>query len=147
MCDVPRCWRHVFTCFFLLLCMGSPAIAQTNDSSASLKGVVTDPEGKAVANATVLIRNEAIPADVRSTMTDPSGRFAVTGLLPGAYIVEVAVPGFDVVERTGVAVSATGAEEISNRLTVANISETVTVSAALPEAAVAAPSQSSLMAR
>src|SRR5215510_1789651 len=147
--DVAQRWRRLFACFSLLLCVGVPAIAQTNDSSASLKGVVTDPEGKAVANATVLIRNEAstASADLRSTMTDPTGRFVATGLLPGAYTVEVAVPGFDVVERRGVVVSATGGEEIAIRLTVANISETVTVSAALPEAAVAAPSQSSLTAR
>src|SRR5215471_8727744 len=147
--DVARCWRRLFMCFSLLLCVSIPAIAQTNDSSASLKGVVTDPEGKAVANATVLIRNEAstASADARSTMTDPTGRFLATGLLPGAYTVEVAVPGFDLVERRGIVVSATGGEEIAIRLTVANISETVTVSAALPEAAVAAPSQSSLTAR
>ncbi len=147
--DVVRCSRCLFSCLFLFICVGVPAIAQTNDSSASLKGVVTDPEGKAVANATVLIRNEASTssADLRSTMTDPNGRFQATGLLPGAYMVEVAVPGFDVVERRGVVVSATGGEEMSIRLTVANISETVTVSAALPEAAVAAPSQSSLTAR
>jgi len=115
---------------------GVSAIAQTNDSSASLKGVVSDPEGKAVVNATVLIRNEASPAsaDPRTTMTDATGRFAVSGLLPGAYTIEVAVPGFDLVERNGVVVSATGGEEIAIRLTVANISETVTVSAALPEA-------------
>src|SRR5258705_295730 len=147
--DVARRWRCLVACFSLLLCLGVSATAQTNDSSASLKGVVTDPEGKAVVNATVLIRNEAslASADPRTTMTDATGRFAVSGLLPGAYKIEVAVPGFDLVERNGVVVSATGGEEIAIRLTVANISETVTVSAALPEAAVAAPSQSSLTAR
>ena len=149
MCDVARRWRCLFACFSLLLCLGVSATAQSNDSSASLRGVVTDPEGKAVVNATVLIRNEATAAgaDPRTTMTDATGRFAVTGLLPGGYTIEVAVPGFDLVERNGVVVSATGGEEIAIRLTVANISETVTVSAALPEAAVAAPSQSSLTAR
>jgi iron complex outermembrane recepter protein len=150
MCDVARCWRYLIAGVFLVFCMGAvPAAAQNADSSASLKGVVTDPEGKAVVNATVLIRNEAsaASADLRTTTTDATGRFSATGLLPGAYAIEVAVPGFDLVERTGVVVSATGGEEIAIRLTVANISETVTVSAALPEAAVAAPSQSSLTAR
>src|ERR1700741_1684091 len=147
--DVARCWRCLVACVSLLLCLGVSATAQTNDSSASLRGVVPDPEGKAVVNATVLIRNEATAAgaDPRTTMTDATGRFAVTGLLPGGDTIEVAGPGFALVERNGAVVSATGGEEIVIRLTVANISETVTVSAALPEAAVAAPSQSSLTAR
>src|SRR5258705_4256534 len=147
--DVARRWRCLVACFSLLLCLGVSATAQTKGSSASLKGFVTDPEGKAVVNATVLIRNEAstASADLRTTMTDATGRFAISGLLPGAYTIEVAVPGFDLVERNGVVVSASGGDEIAIRLTVANISETVTVSAALPEAAVAAPSQSSLTAR
>ena len=79
-------------------------------------------------------------------MTDATGHFSVSGLSTGTYTIEVAVPGFDVVQRTGVELG-TVVVDLSIRLTVANIAETVTVSAALPEAAVAAPSQSSLMAR
>ena len=108
--DVARRWRCLVACFSLLLCLGVSATAQTNDSSASLKGVVTDPEGKAVVNATVLIRNEttAASANLRTTMTDATGRFAVSGLLPGAYTIEVAVPGFDsAIRRRSSAVSRT----------------------------------------
>ena len=79
-------------------------------------------------------------------MTDATGHFSVSGLSTGTYTIEVAVPGFDLVQRTGVELG-TVVVDLSIRLTVANIAETVTVSAALPEAAVAAPSQSSLMAR
>jgi iron complex outermembrane receptor protein len=127
-----------------LLVLLSPA-AVAAQSAASLSGSVIDPEGKAVVNAAVLIRNEA-NADLRTTMTDAAGRFSVTDLPPGTYTIEVAVPGFDLVQKSGV-VAKDGSQEISIRLTVANIAETVTVSAALPEAAIAAPSQSSLTAR
>ena len=127
-----------------LLVLLSPA-AVAAQSAASLSGSVIDPEGKAVVNAAVLIRNEA-NADLRTTMTDAAGRFSPTDLPPGTYTIEVAVPGFDLVQKSGV-VAKDGSQEISIRLTVANIAETVTVSAALPEAAIAAPSQSSLTAR
>jgi iron complex outermembrane receptor protein len=127
-----------------LLVLLSPA-AVAAQSAASLSGSVIDPEGKAVANAAVLVRNEA-SADLRTTMTDAAGRFSLTDLPPGTYTIEVAVPGFDLVQKSGL-VAKDGSQEISIRLTVANIAETVTVSAALPEAAIAAPSQSSLMAR
>ena len=68
-------------------------------------------------------------------------------LRPGPYTIEVAVPGFEIVRRNGVQVTTGKPEDISIRLSVANITETVTVSAALPAAAVAAPSQASLTAR
>src|SRR5919201_3913732 len=128
-------------CLFVLLSAATLAA----QAAGSLTGSVVDPEVKAVLNAVVLVRNES-SSDPRTTMTDPTGRFSLGGLAPGTYSVEVAVPGFDLVQRSGVEVGPSGLE-ISIRLTVANIAETVTVSAALPEAAVAAPSQSSLMAR
>ena len=65
----------------------------------------------------------------------------------GDYTVEVAVPGSEIVRASGVQVEGSKAAGISIQLTVANISETVTVSVALPAAAVAAPSQGSLTAR
>src|SRR5262249_22691168 len=51
------------------------------------------------------------------------------------------------VRRERLQLLASESTEVSFRLTLANISETVTVSAALPTAAAAAPSQSSLTAR
>src|SRR5258705_351775 len=57
--DVARCWRCLVACFSLLLCLGVSATAHTNDSSASLKGVVTDPEAKAGGNASVLSLKKA----------------------------------------------------------------------------------------
>ena len=51
------------------------------------------------------------------------------------------------IRRAGVQVKEGAATTVSIQLSVANISETVTVSAALPAAAVAAPSQGSLTAR
>src|SRR5258705_4086048 len=126
----------------VLVVVSIPA-ALAAKTAAILGGSVTDPEGKAVVNAAVLVRNEAT-ADLRTTTTDETGRFSVTGLPSGSYTIEVVVPGFDLVQRTGVALGD-GTFSLSIRLTVANIVETVTVSAALPEAAIAAPSQSSLM--
>jgi iron complex outermembrane receptor protein len=134
--------RYTLICLLLLFLCAAASAAQ---SAATLGGSVIDPEGKAVVNATVLVRNQA-SADLRTTMTDATGHFSVSGLPTGTYTIEVAVPGFDLVERMGVELGNV-ALDLAIRLTVANIAETVTVSAALPEAAVAAPSQSSLMAR
>jgi iron complex outermembrane receptor protein len=114
--------------------------------SASLGGKVLDPDSKVVVNAAVIVRNESTNA-IRTGATDAVGHFLVTGLTPGLYTIEVAVPGFEIVRRTGVQASTGTPEDLSINLSVANISETVTVSTALPAAAVAAPSQGSLTAR
>ena len=122
----------------------SPLLAQAG--SGTLAGAVLDPDGKSVVGAPVLIRNEA-SGDVRTTATDGVGRFSAANLTAGSYAIEVFVPGFETVRRAGVAVGGGRTEEVAIKLSLANVQETVTVSAALPAAAVAAPSQASLTAR
>jgi iron complex outermembrane receptor protein len=119
--------------------------AQSQPGSPVLTGTVLDPDGRVVSDAGVVIRNE-VTGDIRTTTSDGSGHFSVSGLRPGPYTIEVAVPGFEIVRRNAVQVTEGKTEDVSIRLSVANISETVTVSAALPAAAAAAPSQASLTA-
>src|SRR5215467_8254348 len=135
---------RALVCGVCALAIGSVGLYAQNP--ASIAGKVLDPESKVVASAAVIVRNESTN-EIRTTVTDGVGHFSVTGLTPGLYTVEVAVPGFEIVRRAGVQASTGGSEELSINLTVANVSETVTVSTALPAAAVAAPSQGSLTAR
>src|ERR1700759_1957326 len=136
---------RVFLLFTLLLPASAPALhAQT--AASGVDGTVLDPDSKAVVNAAVVIRNEATSATIATT-TDGRGKFGAPGLPQGSYAIEVFVPGFDPIRRAGVDVKEGTPTVVSIQLTVANISETVTVSAALPAAAVAAPSQGSLTAR
>jgi iron complex outermembrane recepter protein len=120
------------------------ATAWADAAAGALRGNVLDPDGRAVVDAALIIRNDATGA-IKTTVTDARGQFSATDLATGTYAVEVAVPGFDIVRRTNVVIGD-GTTELAIKLTVANISETVTVSAALPAAAAAAPSQGSLTA-
>jgi iron complex outermembrane receptor protein len=138
-------WRGVFAAATFMLAATGPGL-QAQGAGGAVSGNVLDPDSKVVVNATVIVRNEATN-EIRTTATDAVGHFSVTGLLPGLYAIEVAVPGFEIVRRTGVQASTGAPEDLSIKLSVANISETVTVSTALPAAAVAAPSQGSLTAR
>ena len=135
-------------CVCLLIAAASlrpvPLLAQTG--TGTLVGAVLDPDGKAVVAALVVVRNEG-SGEIRTVATDASGHFSVAPLAAGSYAVEVFVPGFETVRRSAVQLASGRIEEISVKLTVANIVESVTVSAALPAAAVAAPSQASLTAR
>ena len=104
----------------------------------AIAGVVQDPDAKAVVGAVVMSRNEQT-GEMQTTTTDGRGHFTLA-VQPGTYTLEVVVPGFEIVRRNGVQTTSTGnAEEITVKLSIANISESVTVSVALPAAAVAAP--------
>ncbi len=120
--------------------------AQAGDGMATIEGTVRDPDAKVIVSAAVIARNEAT-GETRTTTTDATGHFAFAGVTPGLYALEVAVPGFEMVRRTGIRATPGKPEGLSIDLSVANITETVTVSVALPAAAVAAPSQGSLTAR
>jgi iron complex outermembrane receptor protein len=134
--------RLLALCFAFFLSALSPALHA--QSAAGVEGTVLDPDSKAVVNAAVLIRNEASGA-IATASTDGRGHFAAS-VAAGSYAVEVFVPGFEAVRRSGIRVES-GMATVAIQLSVANISESVTVSAALPAAAVAAPSQASLTAR
>jgi len=144
--EVRRCWVLFFTLWLALVPLSVASLRAQAAAKAGLQGTVLDPDSKAVVNAAIVVRNETTGA-VATTTTDGQGRFSITDLKPGTYALEILVPGFEAVRRAGIQVSETAATTVSIQLSVANISETVTVSAALPAAAVAAPSQSSLTAR
>jgi len=84
----------------------APADAQTPTADmATIEGSVLDPDGKAVVNAAVVVRN-TLTGDVRATVSDPGGHFVVDLLTVGAYEVEASAPGFAANCRGGVQVSA-----------------------------------------
>ena len=146
LCANNTCRAALLAVLLPLILIGSSAIARAQTGTGAVAGVVLDPDAKAVVGAGIVVRNEAT-SDVRTTTTDASGRYSVSGLVPGIYAVEVGVPGFDIVRKGGIQVGEAKPADAVVQLSIANISETVTISTALPAAAVAAPSQASLTAR
>jgi hypothetical protein len=75
-----------------LLCY-APLSAQSAAASGSISGTVTDPNGAAIPNATVTLRQTEL-AQARTLQTDERGEFTAALLAPGAYTVEVKAQGF-----------------------------------------------------
>src|SRR5579872_2466621 len=78
----------------LLLAFGAlPLFGQSQQTAATLSGIVTDPQGARVAGATVTITNLAQDF-TRTFTTDSSGAYSFTLLPPAVYSLKVEAQGF-----------------------------------------------------
>src|SRR5262249_42437448 len=73
--------------------MALSASAQTTVGTGSINGVVTDPSGAVVSNATVSITNTATNSVIRVT-SNSSGAYTSGALTSGEYRVQVSAKGF-----------------------------------------------------
>lgn len=75
-----------------------PAVAVLAAAGHKLSGVVTDPTGAAIAEATVEVFDPGARAEAR-TLTDENGKFAVQALPSGAHVVRFEKSGFEPQQR------------------------------------------------
>jgi iron complex outermembrane receptor protein len=105
----------------LLCALTAPAAAQT----ATVSGTITDQSGAAVPGATVTI---AGPGGAASTTSGSRGEYSFPNLANGTYRVAVTLPGFADATRD-VVVSGSNVEVPAISLALANLSDTIVVSA------------------
>ncbi|HVG38469.1 MAG TPA: carboxypeptidase regulatory-like domain-containing protein, partial [Pyrinomonadaceae bacterium] len=111
---------------------GVPAVAQTQATAGQIVGTIKDPQGAAVANATVTVSNPSIGFSQNFT-TNESGEFSALQLKPGNYTVEVTATGFGTFTQTGYQVEVGSALPANITLGLQNVTEEVTVTAASVE--------------
>ena len=141
--------RRVFHDIWLVLILAlvfcnSPARGANGPASSDVYGTVQDPQGVAVASASVsLLPSDHAPTLV--TTTDASGYFEFHGILPGPYRLTAQAPDFAVVS-VEVSLLAGQANHADLRFTqIAAQTQQVTVIASEPAALAPDPSERALI--
>lgn len=115
----------------LFLCLCQQANAQANALNGQIEGVVTDANGAAVPNASIVIKNIQTGTE-RQVTSDESGVYRASLLPLGSYQVTVEVPNYKKLVRDGITLVAGQNATIDLGLEAGDVSATVTVTSDAP---------------
>jgi len=100
------------------------------NNQSRLMGVIVDGSGAALPGVTVTVRSAS--AHVTTVLTDGSGRYLTDWMPPGVYVVSFALSGFETRTVTNIPLAAGQTVVLDQQLSLAPVSETVEVRAAVP---------------
>ena len=132
-------------CIFLFFAYSSPLLtvrlfAQT--ASGALRGVVSDPSGAVVPQATISLTTPQ-GKSVSTTTSNREGLYELRGIAPGSYNVNATAKGFAVFGRENVTVVAGQAQRLDIALDIEVQQQNVTVEEEAPSVQVAPESNAS----
>jgi len=108
-----------------------PLAAQSGSGVAGVEGTVSDPDDAAVRGALVIVVSIET-GYTRTVYTDDRGRYFVSSLPVGRYLVAASATGFARTRRDDVVLAVGSTETVNFALKIALVSETVTVKGAAP---------------
>jgi outer membrane receptor protein involved in Fe transport len=117
-------------CALWLVLVGA-SIARAQQTTGTIAGRVTDPQGSAIPGATVSASNAQTGFN-RTAVSDNEGLYRLAALPVGTYDVKVELQGFTTVERKSVPVTVGQTVDANFDLKVASLTETVTVTGDSP---------------
>ncbi|HLJ49751.1 MAG TPA: TonB-dependent receptor [Bryobacteraceae bacterium] len=95
---------------------------------AEVDGYVTDPSGQAIPGAQIKI-TEINKHQVRTTVSNATGRYAFPDLPVGSYVLEVSSPGFKAYRQTGITLEVAHNIDVPVKMEIGTVSESVLVNA------------------
>jgi outer membrane receptor protein involved in Fe transport len=104
----------------------SSPISLAQSATGGIRGAVTDASEAALPGATVVVKNVATGADIKTT-TNSEGIYSVPRILPGKYSITIEAQSFKKAEITDVEVSVGKDTVVDAKLEPGAISEVVTV--------------------
>lgn len=120
--------KKICVVILCLLALWAVMPARAQNTTGDILGTVTDSTGNAVAGATVTVMNTGTNV-TRSMPSSTNGDYIFNLLQPGAYRLSVAAPGFEAFSVSGIQLSAGDRRRADAKLTVGQVSQTITVEA------------------
>ncbi len=116
---------------FLMGVILFPAALRAQVAGGTLSGTITDPTGRAVAQAQIVIKNLATGVE-RTVTTNTDGFYTAVNLLPGEYQVTISATGFNTEVKTGITMNVGAQQSFDLPLHVGTVSHTVQVTTEAP---------------
>lgn len=123
--------KPAFYRWMLLLAISVFAVSAFGQTTASIKGSVTDSSGAAIVGATVNVKNDSLSIQ-RTAQTNAAGDYEVPALPPANYVVTVTSKGFQTQQANNVTILVSQNAVQNFSLKVASSSEVITVEATAP---------------
>ena len=110
----------------LLLCLLSFSALVFAQTTGSIRGDITDSDGKALPGVTVTISSDALLGQSRTAYTNESGIYRFASLPVGVYALEATMESFQKVRVEKVSVSIDATATVPLRMDMMKLAETVT---------------------
>jgi Carboxypeptidase regulatory-like domain/TonB-dependent Receptor Plug Domain len=126
-----RLWQAGSPLMFALIVLSAAFVtgnSQTQSTTGTIEGTVTDEQGAIVPGATVEIKNLDTNAS-RTLTTDETGRFVALALQPGPYSVTVSKQGFATAEAPRLELTVGQALKIPVTMKISGVEARVTIAA------------------
>jgi hypothetical protein len=117
-----------WTLIFLSLLLHGVGVVKAQTSSAQLSGLVIDSSGARLAGVRVVIVNSNTRV-TRESITNDSGGYNFSSLLPGGYDVSASKDGFTTAKEVGITLNVGDVRSVDLTLAVGQASQTVTITA------------------
>src|SRR5947207_2767109 len=121
--------RNISLAALLWITLSLPALAQ---GVGAIGGTVRDESGAVMPGATVTLSSPGVIGGDQSTVSDGTGAYHFTRLVPGTYSVKAELQGFRTVIQEDIRVSADNTSRADLKLAVGDLAETITVAGATP---------------
>ena len=118
--------RFVFVVFAL-----STVAAFAQDTTGTILGTITDSSGAVLPGVTITVKNTDT-SQTRVAVSDAAGRYRMPLLPPGHYEVAAQLSGFQTLVRSGITLTVGEQAVIDGKMSVGNVSESITVEGAAP---------------
>jgi Carboxypeptidase regulatory-like domain/TonB-dependent Receptor Plug Domain/TonB dependent receptor len=125
---------HVFVHVAAILLMATilfPAALLAQVAGGTLSGTITDPTGRALPQAQIVIKN--VDTGVyRTVTTNTDGFYTAVNLLPGIYQITISAAGFNTETKSGITMNVGAQQTFDLTLHVGTVTHTVEVTTEAP---------------